>query len=263
MTKSIKIGVTLILTAFIMLIMSNVCLADKPPIIPAGALETEKHLLIPNPGKTSGVPEENFFRNVFLPDLTRTVITLAGGLAFLFIIVGGIQILTAYGNDEQVTAGKKTITYAIVGLVIAILSYAIVAIISAIQLGSPAPQQSSTTFLINTAHAQADPVEAIIPTVQYPTESGDKASKIAMVEYLPTGSWQTILASAIKIILGIAGSLTVVAFTVGGVMMIMAQGDEEDISKGKKIIYLSLLALIFIAGAYAVVLGLTQLEFFQ
>ncbi|MFC1750864.1 hypothetical protein ACFL2V_18890, partial [Pseudomonadota bacterium] len=69
-----------------------------------------------------------------LPTITQTVIAAAGGLAILFIIIGGVQLLTAYGSDEKVTNAKKTITFAIVGLLIAILSYAIVSIISAVNL---------------------------------------------------------------------------------------------------------------------------------
>lgn len=65
-------------------------------------------------------------------------------MAVLFIIIGGIQILTAYGSDEKISSAKKTITYAIVGLLIAILSYAIVTIISSIQIGATTTQPPAT-----------------------------------------------------------------------------------------------------------------------
>jgi len=64
-------------------------------------------------------------------------------MAFLFIIIGGIQILTAYGNDEKITNAKKTIQYAIVGLLIALLSYAIVSIIGGLNIGQN-PNQTQT-----------------------------------------------------------------------------------------------------------------------
>lgn len=50
--------------------------------------------------------------------------------AVIFIIVGGMQMHAAFGNEEMIKKGKTTITWAIVGLVIAILSVAIVQIIS-------------------------------------------------------------------------------------------------------------------------------------
>lgn len=102
----------------------------RPPIIPA--MEAQEELLIPK--SPENVSQEAYFRGAYLPELTKTVISAAGVAAVLFIIIGGIQILTAYGNDEKIGKGKKTVTYAIVGLVIAILSYAIVSIISVISL---------------------------------------------------------------------------------------------------------------------------------
>lgn len=59
---------------------------------------------------------------------------LAAATAVIFIIVGGLQMHLAFGNDEAVGTAKKTLTWAIVGLVIAILSVGIVRIISSISL---------------------------------------------------------------------------------------------------------------------------------
>lgn len=101
----------------------------KPEIIPG---DLQEKLLIPTPNEK--IPGDQYIGGRLLPTITRTVIALAGAASVAFIIFGGIQILTAYGNDEQIETAKKTITYAIVGLVIAILSYATVTIISSIQL---------------------------------------------------------------------------------------------------------------------------------
>ena len=103
----------------------------RPPIIPTGSGEKEPLLL---PQSPSGVAEEQYFGGYYLPAITKVVIAAAGISAVLFIIIGGIQILTAYGNDEKIGKAKKTITYAIIGLLIAILSYAIVSTISVINL---------------------------------------------------------------------------------------------------------------------------------
>jgi hypothetical protein len=46
-------------------------------------------------------------------------------LAPVFIIMGGIVILTAAGRPEQVVLGKKMITAAIIGIAIALLSWVI------------------------------------------------------------------------------------------------------------------------------------------
>ncbi len=116
----------------------------RPNIVPQEFITgNEEGLLIPNAAREN-VPQEQFFGGRLLPTLTNTIIALAGGLAFVFMIVGGIQILTAYGNEERVSAGKKTMTYAIVGLLIAILSYAVVSIISGVRL-TGTPQQGGQT----------------------------------------------------------------------------------------------------------------------
>jgi len=44
----------------------------------------------------------------------------------LFLIIGGFQYITASGNPEQVETAKKTIMYAIIGIIVCLLSYAVV-----------------------------------------------------------------------------------------------------------------------------------------
>lgn len=50
--------------------------------------------------------------------------------ATVFLIVGGLQLHFAVGNEEGVGAAKKTITWAIIGLVLSILSLALISIVS-------------------------------------------------------------------------------------------------------------------------------------
>ena len=99
---------------------------SKPPIRPIG---TDKEpLALPGVGTDQG----QALQESVIPKITNFVIELSGGVALLFVIISGIQILTAYGNEEKLVAAKKTLTFAIAGLVIAILSYAIVQIIISI-----------------------------------------------------------------------------------------------------------------------------------
>ncbi len=46
----------------------------------------------------------------------------AGTVAAIFIVIGAFQYLTAYGSEEKSEAGKKTLTWAIIGLVVIILA---------------------------------------------------------------------------------------------------------------------------------------------
>ncbi len=54
------------------------------------------------------------------------ILTFLALVAVVFVIVGGIRILTAGGNEENVTKGRKTIIYAIIGLVIIFFARVIV-----------------------------------------------------------------------------------------------------------------------------------------
>ena len=61
-----------------------------------------------------------------ISNLVDLAFLLAGFTAVAFIIYGGLNYLTAYGNEEKATKGKTTITWAIVGLIVIILSKVIV-----------------------------------------------------------------------------------------------------------------------------------------
>lgn len=127
-----KILITILL-AFSLMATTATCFAQatsRPPIVP----DTGVELLLPHTTPKAGETQQQNVIGVILPSITTIVIAMAGALAFLFIIIGGIQILTAYGDDEKIGNAKKTITYAIVGLLISMMSYAIVSIISSIKI---------------------------------------------------------------------------------------------------------------------------------
>lgn len=68
-----------------------------------------------------------------LPDIITTIINvmlfIAGALAVIMIIYGGIRYITAHGDEKQVKVAKDTIVYSVVGLIIAIIAYALVTFI--------------------------------------------------------------------------------------------------------------------------------------
>jgi len=49
-----------------------------------------------------------------------------GAICVIMLIWGGIRYTTSAGNSANVTSAKNTIMYAIIGLIIAFLAYAIV-----------------------------------------------------------------------------------------------------------------------------------------
>jgi TRAP-type C4-dicarboxylate transport system permease small subunit len=55
-----------------------------------------------------------------------TAIGLAGLVAAAFIIYGGIQYSTSSGDASKVSKAKNTIMYAVIGLIVSALAFAIV-----------------------------------------------------------------------------------------------------------------------------------------
>lgn len=59
-------------------------------------------------------------------NVINLLLFIIGVIAVIMIIVGGIRYTTSAGDQAQVTGAKNTILYAIVGLVVAVMSYALV-----------------------------------------------------------------------------------------------------------------------------------------
>lgn len=64
-------------------------------------------------------------------NIIKYALGAAGGLAVLFLVVGGIYYIIAQGDPERVEKAKKTIKYAITGIVFILLSLVIVLTIQA------------------------------------------------------------------------------------------------------------------------------------
>lgn len=59
-------------------------------------------------------------------NVTNILMFLLGAIAVIMIIIGGIRYATSNGDANSTKAAKDTILYAVVGLVVAIMAYAIV-----------------------------------------------------------------------------------------------------------------------------------------
>jgi hypothetical protein len=70
---------------------------------------------------------------VSLEDQIKTIVNvmlfLLGAIAVIMIIIGGIRYATSNGDASATKAAKDTVLYAVIGLVVAILAYAIVGFI--------------------------------------------------------------------------------------------------------------------------------------
>lgn len=60
----------------------------------------------------------------------RLMAVIGGITAVIMVMVGGFMMITAGGDSGKLSTGRKTITYAVVGLIIISLSWAIVAFVA-------------------------------------------------------------------------------------------------------------------------------------
>lgn len=70
-----------------------------------------------------------------LAGVIKWMLGLVGFLALIALIVGGGRMVIDFGNEEQVKKGKTTILWAVIGLAVVILSYAILGIVTRDILG--------------------------------------------------------------------------------------------------------------------------------
>lgn len=58
--------------------------------------------------------------------LIYTSLMVLGGISVIMIIVGGIRMAVAQGDPGNIKSGRLTVLWSVVGLVVALLSFAIV-----------------------------------------------------------------------------------------------------------------------------------------
>jgi hypothetical protein len=63
--------------------------------------------------------------NVVLELIAGSLIYLAGPVAVLMIAIGGLRYVISHGDQNQMDEAKKNITWAIIGLIVIVLSWAI------------------------------------------------------------------------------------------------------------------------------------------
>lgn len=76
-----------------------------------------------NPG---GVPTVLFGDGSVFNTIINAILYIVGIICVIMLIIGGIRYATSSGDQTQVTGAKNTIMYAVIGLIVAILAYAIV-----------------------------------------------------------------------------------------------------------------------------------------
>ena len=74
----------------------------------------------------STTPDQLFQNGGVFQTIVNVMLFLIGAVAVIMLIYGGIRYTISGGDAKNVTTAKNTILYAIVGIIVAVLAYAIV-----------------------------------------------------------------------------------------------------------------------------------------
>lgn len=97
------------------------------PTCGQGTVQQGALCLPPTPGAGIGSAQD---ATSFIIRIINILLGLAATVAILFIVLGGFRIITAAGNEKTAGEGKKTVTNALIGLSIIILSFVIVTVVN-------------------------------------------------------------------------------------------------------------------------------------
>ena len=79
-----------------------------------------------NAARADGMPTELIGDNGVFSRITNTVLLIVGLISVIMLVYGGLRYILSGGDSKKVTDAKNTVLYAIIGLIISMLAYAIV-----------------------------------------------------------------------------------------------------------------------------------------
>jgi len=101
----------------------SILLAQRPPNPGASEVGT-----VTNTGDFTGVVTLKGFEWVF-DNILTVAIAFAGLTAFVLILISGVRFITAGGDPKQLEGARKSLSFAILGVVLIAVSYLIIQLI--------------------------------------------------------------------------------------------------------------------------------------
>lgn len=124
--RYIRLSLLAVVLATMLLLPGASWATDEPPTD-----EPPSSFSLPNPISCDSTETQSGVECV-LNVLIKALWAIAIPLATLMILVGAFLLMTSQGNPEKIESGKKTITYAILGLVIIALASSVVAVVQSL-----------------------------------------------------------------------------------------------------------------------------------
>ncbi len=96
------------------------------PIMQAQSVSAIDDLTIGGGAEVGKTPEMSGDLPAQIKKIISIILYVAGAIAVVMLIFGGVKYITSGGSQEKVAEAKNTILYAIIGVVVCLLSFAIV-----------------------------------------------------------------------------------------------------------------------------------------
>lgn len=152
---------------------------------------------------------------------TKLVITFIkyfiGGIAVLMIVRNGMRMITMGSSDEKMGMDKKNLAYSALGLILIVVADNVI---------------SNVFYKLD--------------LTRYPSVGGAAPG-------IDTARGVEEIVGVTNLIVTIVGPLAVLMLLAGGVMYMTAAGKEEQMTKAKKLIVVTLVGIVIIYGAFAIV----------
>lgn len=152
-------------------------------------------------------------------------------ISLIGIIMSGVRMIVAVGNDQAIASAKKILFWSVTGLIVAVLALAIVYTVANQILGVSRAYQ----LLVPTAHAVDIGLDTAIQTGLEPTTP------------------QEIAVPVVLFITSLGALLSFAVFILGAVMMIISLGDDQRVALAKKVMLYAVVGLLLMGAAYVVV----------
>ena len=155
-------------------------------------------------------------------NILNYLLAAVGGLALIFIIVGGIMYMLSTGSEERMTQAKKVVISSVMGL--------------AIVIGATLLLTEIFTTLGGTAGSTTSLFTVVAPFTA-----------------TSTTTLTTVTGKIISLLLTSLGMLGVIGIVLGGVWYLTSGGNEDRSTLGKKTLIYSILGLAVAIGSLIIV----------
>ena len=97
--------------------------------------------------RADGMPAELVGPEGVFTEISNTILYIVGIISVIMLVWGGLRYILSGGDNKKITDAKNTILYAIIGLIVAVLAFAIVNFVLNAIGGTVTGEDTAAVFL--------------------------------------------------------------------------------------------------------------------